>query len=54
MNMVISNTYKRPALLKKCLLSILNQNLSNEIILEIIVVDNDTLGSAKQVVEEIG
>lgn len=55
--MVIScciNTYKRPALLKKCLLSILNQNLSNEIILEIIVVDNDTLGSAKQVVEEIG
>ncbi|WPR73546.1 glycosyltransferase [Algoriphagus sp. NG3] len=46
------NTYKRPILLKKLLLSLEKQKLEKDWKLEIIIVDNDELEQGKLVVEE--
>ena len=42
-------TYKRPILLKKLLESLFAQKVSEEISLEIIVVDNDAKETAKEI-----
>jgi succinoglycan biosynthesis protein ExoM len=47
------NTYKRPQLLKKLLISISNQILSENIQLEVIVVENDTAMFSKNIIDEI-
>lgn len=47
------NTYKRPELLKKLLISLINQKLEDDINFEIIVVDNDPLKQGEPVVKEI-
>jgi len=45
------NTYKRPVLLKKLLLSLEKQRLLNNWELEVIIVDNDELEQGKLVAE---
>jgi len=50
---VCINTYKRPELLKKLLISLINQKLDDDITFEIIVVDNDPLKQGELVVKEI-
>lgn len=47
-------TYKRPELLEKLLTSLSEQKLQDNMELEIIVVDNDKNGSAKEIVEKAG
>jgi len=48
------NTYKRPELLKKTLISINQQELINDkVSLEIIVVDNDPLQLGEKIIEEL-
>jgi len=47
------NTYKRPELLKKLILSLENQELDSDINLEIIVVDNDNEKQAESVINEL-
>lgn len=47
------NTYKRPELLKKLLISLINQKLDDDITFEIIVVDNDPLKQGEYVVNEM-
>lgn len=47
------NTYKRPELLKKLLISLINQKLDDDITFEIIVVDNDPLKQGESVVNEM-
>lgn len=47
------NTYKRPELLKKLLISLINQKLDDDITFEIIVVDNDPIKLGESVVKEI-
>lgn len=46
------NTYKRPELLKKLLISINEQSLDKDISIEIIVVDNDTSQLGEKIIEE--
>jgi succinoglycan biosynthesis protein ExoM len=46
------NTYKRPFLLRKLLLSLENQKLTTDWELEVIIVDNDDLKQGELVVEE--
>ncbi len=46
-------TYKRIILLEKLLVSLLNQELNDNIFLEIIVVDNDDMQSARDIVSKI-
>ena len=46
-------TYKRPELLKKLLEGLSNQVIPEDIEVEIIVVDNDSSGSAKNIVEQV-
>lgn len=50
---VCINTYKRPDLLKKLLISLINQKLEDDNTFEIIVVDNDPLKLGELVVKEI-
>jgi len=45
-------TYKRPELLKKLMESLSVQKISNNIKIEIIVVDNDSSGSARNIIED--
>jgi len=45
-------TYKRPELLKKLMESLSIQRINNNIKVEIIVVDNDPLGSARNIMED--
>jgi len=47
------NTYKRPELLRKLLISLNNQQLIKDIQLEIIVVDNDPTQLGEQIVDEL-
>jgi succinoglycan biosynthesis protein ExoM len=44
-------TYKRPQLLRKLIESLINQNTTNEILLQVIVVDNDKNLSAQSILK---
>lgn len=46
-------TYKRPLLLERNIVSILKQKLRDDIEFRVIVIDNDILGSAKEIVNKI-
>lgn len=47
------NTYKRPTLLKKNLLSLIKQTLPTGLVIKIIIVDNDVNKSAFNIVQEV-